>query len=334
MSALSGVPGAVDRGGSLRVSGLTVSFAAGRGRSLRAVEDVNFEVVPGESLGLVGESGCGKTTVARCCAGMQEPDAGSIVLDGVELGARRTREQRRAVQLVFQDPYSSLNPRMTVGAVLRELLATHDLARGPAASTRAGELLALVGLPRDALDRQPGAFSGGQRQRLAIARALAVEPRVLVADEPISALDVSVQATILSLFAELRSRLGVSLVMISHNLAAVRYVCDRVAVMYLGRIVEIGPTEAVFADPRHPYTRALLSAVPPVRPGRAVTRIHLKGEPPSPVSRPTGCAFHPRCPRAVERCSVQRPDLAPPDGLERLVECHFRDEVASATPEA
>jgi ABC-type glutathione transport system ATPase component len=246
------------------VSSLNVSFPVGR-RRLVAVEGVSFELAKGESLGLVGESGCGKTTVARCIVGLQRPDSGSITIDGVDVGANRSRAQRRAVQLVFQDPYSSLNPRMSIGAMLTQLLSSHDLAHGAKAQERCRELLALVGLPADALNRYPGAFSGGQRQRIAIARALAVEPHIIVADEPVSALDVSIQATILELFADLRDRLGISLVMISHNLAAVRHVCDRVAVMYLGKLVEVGVTTEVFADPRHPYTRALLNAVPQVK---------------------------------------------------------------------
>ena len=247
---------------ALAVRDLTVSFPIERHRRLLAVDDVGFDLAQGESLGIVGESGCGKTTVARCVVGLQRPDAGSISIDGVDVEATRSRSERRAVQLIFQDPFSSLNPRMTIGAMLTQLLSFHDLARGAKAEERCRELLALVGLPSDALTRYPGAFSGGQRQRIAIARALAVEPRVIVADEPVSALDVSIQATILELFADLRDRLGISLVMISHNLAAVRHVCDRVAVMYLGKLVEVGTTQQVFADPRHPYTRSLLNAVP------------------------------------------------------------------------
>jgi oligopeptide transport system ATP-binding protein len=318
---------------ALSVRSLSVSFPAGRSRRLVAVDGVDLDVVHGESLGIVGESGCGKTTLARCVVGLQRPDAGAIVIEGVSVGAKRSREERRAVQLVFQDPYSSLNPRMTIGSMLTELIVSHDLAHGTMAVDRSRELLSLVGLPADALTRHPGAFSGGQRQRIAIARALAVEPQIIVADEPVSALDVSVQATILELFADLRDRLGITLVMISHNLAAVRQVCDRVAVMYLGKIVEVGVTDQVFNDPRHPYTRALLSAVPQVRREQPRHRIRLNGEPPSPLSRPSGCSFHPRCPRAEERCASDEPQLLPVDNLtDREAACHFRDERPASIP--
>jgi oligopeptide transport system ATP-binding protein len=317
---------------ALTVRDLTVSFPVERHRRLVAVEDVSFELARGESLGIVGESGCGKTTVARCVVGLQRPDTGAITIDGVDVDATRSRAQRRAVQLIFQDPFSSLNPRMTIGAMLTQLLSFHDLAHGATAEERCRELLALVGLPADALSRHPGAFSGGQRQRIAISRALAVEPRVIVADEPVSALDVSIQATILELFADLRDRLGISLVMISHNLAAVRHVCDRVAVMYLGKLVEVGMTEQVFADPRHPYTRSLLNAVPQVRRDPPKNRIRLAGEPPSPLSRPTGCSFHPRCPRAEARCATEEPALLTlSDDARRESACFFRDERMDAT---
>jgi ABC-type glutathione transport system ATPase component len=240
----------VETSSALSVDSLTVTFPLGPRRRLTAIEDVTLDLARGDSLGIVGESGCGKTTLARCIVGLQRPDRGTIRIDGDLVGAKRNAHERRAVQLVFQDPYSSLNPRMTIGAMLTQLLATHDLAHGTDADERSRELLALVGLPADALSRHPGAFSGGQRQRIAIARALAVEPRLIVADEPVSALDVSIQATILELFADLRDHLGISLVMISHNLAAVRHVCDRVAVMYLGKVVEVGDTQHPFASER------------------------------------------------------------------------------------
>jgi len=316
----------------LNIKSLSVSFPIDRHRRLTAVDDVSFELAKGESLGIVGESGCGKTTVARCIVGLQHPDAGSITIGGALVEAARDRAQRRAVQLIFQDPFSSLNPRMSIGAMLKQLLEFHDLAQGSTATDRSRELLALVGLPADALSRHPGAFSGGQRQRIAIARALAVEPRVIIADEPVSALDVSIQATILELFADLRDRLGISLVVISHNLAAVRHVCDRVAVMYLGKLVEVGATTEVFADPHHPYTRSLLNAVPQVRRDPSKNRIRLAGEPPSALSRPSGCSFHPRCPRAEERCTTQEPQLFRlANDPARQSACHFRDETMDSS---
>ncbi|HEY4830772.1 MAG TPA: ATP-binding cassette domain-containing protein [Solirubrobacteraceae bacterium] len=227
-----------------------------------AVDGVSLAVPAGGAVGLVGESGSGKSTLARVITGIQKPDGGSVRLDGELLRPRRSPSQRRQIQLVFQDPYSSLNPRRTIRSVLRELLAVHGLARGDCAEERCAELMALVGLPEAALDRKPSAFSGGQRQRLAIARALAVEPSLIVADEPVSALDVSIQATILELFAGLRAQLGVGLLLISHNLAVVRQLCDEVAVMYQGRIVEVGERDQIFDAPQHPYTRTLLDAVP------------------------------------------------------------------------
>jgi oligopeptide/dipeptide ABC transporter ATP-binding protein len=323
---VSVLPAAVvgDTAGALEVEDVTVTFTA-HGARLVAVDAVSLSLHPGETLGLVGESGCGKTTLARAITGLLPADSGRIRLDGVALGRRRTRAEHRAVQMVFQDPYSSLNPRLTIRSVLTELLAVHGIARGQAAETRCRELMALVGLPENTLDGNPVSFSGGQRQRIAIARALAVEPRVLVVDEPTSALDVSVQATILALFEDLRSRLGISVLMISHNLAAVRFLCDRVAVMYLGKVVEVGTRTEIFSDPRHPYTEALLAAAPSIR-RHAGASVRLRGEPPSPTQRPSGCAFHPRCPRAEEICAIEPPPLAPARDTSSLAACHFRDE--------
>jgi oligopeptide/dipeptide ABC transporter ATP-binding protein len=313
----------------IEVDGLSVTFRSEHGHALRAVDDVTLQIAEGEVLGLVGESGCGKTTIAKCIAGRVAPGAGAVRFDGRELAVRRTTEDRRAIQMVFQDPYSSLNPRMTVRHVLSELLKVHRLVPRADIEARLRELMGLVGLPTGALDGLPSQFSGGQRQRIAIARALTVEPRVIIADEPVSALDVSVQATILRLFENLRSRLGLTVVFISHNLAVVRHLSDRVAVMYLGRIVEQGDREAVFSDPRHPYTRALLAAAPRLH-QVALVRSVVKGEPPSPIDVPAGCSFHPRCPRAEETCTRRRPALEPVGGCPaHLAACHFRDETSS-----
>jgi oligopeptide transport system ATP-binding protein len=320
---------------ALEIDDLSVTFPS-PGGPLRAVADVSLSVGRGEALGLVGESGCGKTTLARCVAGLQAPGAGTVRLDGVDLSQKRTRSEFRSIQIVFQDPFSSLNPRLSVRRVLTQLLAVHNLAHGAAAEARCRELMELVGLSAPALDGYPSAFSGGQRQRIAIARALAVEPRILIADEPTSALDVSIQATILGLFADLRSQLSISILLISHNLAAVRHLCERVAVMYLGRIVEIAPREELFDDPRHPYTQALLAAAPRIHAQPDQARSRLTGEPPSATAPPSGCAFHPRCPRARERCSIDRPELESIDGgRPGRAACHFRNEtgrVASVAP--
>jgi ABC-type glutathione transport system ATPase component len=248
--------------GALTMEDIRVSFHRTGQEPVVALDGVSLSVPAGGAIGLVGESGSGKTTLARVAAGFQRPDNGDVRLDGRPLEARRSRAERRAIQLVFQDPYSSLNPRLKVRSVLRELLGVHGLARGGQADRRCAELMAQVGLPEAALDRRPAAFSGGQRQRLAIARALAVQPSLFIADEPVSALDVSIQATILELFARLRTELGVGLLLISHNLAVVRQLCDQVAVMDRGEIVEFGEREQIFSNPQHPYTRTLLDAVP------------------------------------------------------------------------
>jgi oligopeptide/dipeptide ABC transporter ATP-binding protein len=290
----------------------------GRGaRALHAVDDVTLSVARGETLGIVGESGCGKSTLARCLVRLYEPDEGTIRFDGkdvLELRGTARRAYNRQVQMVFQDPFGSLNPRMTVGACLAEALAVHDIVPKAAIARRVEELLDLVHLPADAAARRPHEFSGGQRQRIGIARALAVEPSLIIADEPVSALDVSVQAQIVNLLLELQRRLGLTLVFITHDLRLVRHLTHRVAVMYLGRIVEIGPTEQLFAAPRHPYTRALLEAAPRLVPGRPSRVDAARGELPSPLAPPSGCAFHPRCRLAEPRCSVERPALAPRGG--------------------
>jgi|SRR5712691_930062 len=292
---------------------------------LRAVDGVNLELAKGEALGLVGESGCGKSTLGRCIVGLYAPTAGEIRFGGAALRAKRERATRRRIQMVFQDPYSSLNPRMTVRQTLSELLRAHDMVPKAGTDARCRELLDLVGLGTRSLGAYPRQFSGGQRQRVSIARALALEPEVLVADEPVSALDVSVQATVLNLLEELQQKLGLTLLLIAHNMAVVRHVCDRVAVMYLGRIVETARTGELFTNARHPYTQGLLRAVPKLMPGRASEAAAVVGDPPSPIRLPSGCRFHPRCPIAqVPLCADEDPGLVPGPGLpEHVAACHF-----------
>jgi oligopeptide/dipeptide ABC transporter ATP-binding protein len=296
-----------------------------RGREpevLRAVDGVDLTIARGETLGLVGESGCGKSTLGRAIVGLCNPTAGSVSYGGETLTAGRDRAHRRRIQMVFQDPYSSLNPRMTVRQTLAELLRAHEMVPKNAVEARCRELLDLVGLGSRALDAHPRQFSGGQRQRVAIARALALEPELLIADEPVSALDVSVQATVLNLLEELREKLGLTMLLVAHNMAVVRHVADRVAVMYLGRIVEQAPTDELFTNARHPYTQGLLRAVPRLVPGRVSEGAGVVGDPPSPIDLPSGCRFHPRCPIAQEPlCSTEDPALAGP--ALHAAACHF-----------
>jgi oligopeptide transport system ATP-binding protein len=310
-------------------------------RLLRAVDGVDLELRRGEALALVGESGSGKSTLALALAGLRPADGGEISFAGRSLPARRSRADQRRIQMVFQDPYSSLNPRLTVGSMLRELLHVHHVVPQGEIAGYSKELLALVGLGEDALRAYPRQFSGGQRQRVAIARALALRPDVLIADEPVSALDVSVQATILNLLRDLRGELGLSLLLISHNLAVVRHLCDRVAVMYLGRIVEVAPTEQLFSDPRHPYTRGLLAAIPKLadtgRDAAADSGPAVAGDPPSALRIPAGCRFRTRCPIAQDRCEHDDPALLPAPGeapggiggssprisISHLAACHY-----------
>lgn len=282
--------------------------------SVRAVDGVSFSVAHGETFGLVGETGCGKSTLARCLAGLLPVTGGRVFLDGTEtsgLSRRAMRPHRRRLQMVFQDPYGSLNPRRHVGAIIGDPFAIHHVADGPDRVRQVKELMELVGLNPEHYNRFPAEFSGGQRQRIGIARALALRPSVLVCDEPVSALDVSVQAQIINLLGRLREELDLTALFIAHDLAVVRQVSDRVAVMYLGHLVELAPARELFDRPRHPYTYALVSAAMPPDPDLADHRhrVLLSGEVPSPVNPPTGCPFHPRCPRAQERCRVERPRL-------------------------
>jgi oligopeptide transport system ATP-binding protein len=291
---------------------------------LRAVDRVSLDICPGEILSLVGESGSGKTTLGRTVLRLVEPTSGEIRFRGADIRAlspRQLREKRRDMQMIFQDPYSSLNPRITVRAMLEEALKVHRMRPAVDIGRRVDELLDLVGLNPSHAGRLPRDFSGGQRQRIGIARALALEPSFIVADEPVSAVDVSVQAQILNLLMALRDRLDLTMLFIAHDLAAVRYVSTRVAVMYLGRIVEHAPRRALFAAPRHPYTQGLLLAAPRPDPRRRSTAVAIAGEPPSPLAPPPGCHFHTRCPIATDVCRETAPPLAP-QGSEHFVACH------------
>jgi oligopeptide/dipeptide ABC transporter ATP-binding protein len=303
----------------LEVRGLRKRFG-----EVRAVDDVSFSVAEGETLALVGESGCGKSTTGRCILRLLEPDSGKILFDGRSVRSfwwRSLRAYRRQAQIVFQDPFASLNPRLTVGQALAEPLHIHRLAPG-SERQKVGELLEMVGLRPEHADLYPHQFSGGQRQRVVIARALAVRPRLVVADEPVSALDVSVQAQVINLLLDLQKQLRLTYLFISHNLAVVRHVAQRTAVMYLGKIVECGPTAELFERPQHPYTRALLSAVPQPDPTLPRQRLLMTGEVPSPRQVPAACRFHPRCPQVVDECRRTEP-LLKACGTGREAACHL-----------
>ena len=319
----------------LQVTGLQKHFIQKKGfptprtTVIRAVEDLSLTIHPGEAVGLVGESGCGKSTAARAMLRLIEPTAGTVRFRGQDVLAARgdtLKGIRRRMQIVFQDPYSSLNPRQTIGSALVEPMAVHGIAKGADARRRAAALLDEVGLPANALDRYPHEFSGGQRQRIGIARALTLEPELIVADEPVSALDVSVQAQVLLLLRELRQRRGLAFLFVSHDLSVVRWFCDRVAVMYLGRIVEEGPVAEVLRAPLHPYANMLRDASPEPDPARRGKLPRIIGEIPSAAAPPTGCAFHPRCGGAMPACTHTTPPLRHL-GDQRAVACHLYGRV-------
>ncbi len=326
----------------LRVNRLKKYFPVRRGVFRRvvgwvkAVDEVDFFIPEGETLGLVGESGCGKTTCARTILRLIEPTSGEVwfkskkfgrEVDVVHAGKATMKLLRREMQIIFQDPYSSLNPRMTVGDIIGEPLVVHGLARGKALRERVAELLEAVGLKPEHMRRYPHEFSGGQRQRIGIARALALNPQLIVCDEPVSALDVSIQAQILNLLEDLQDQFGLTYLFVAHDLSVVKHISDRVAVMYLGKIVELAETEELFLRPKHPYTEALLSAVPVPEPDYQAERIILQGDVPSPVNPPKGCRFHPRCSYAQDICAHETPPLVDL-GEKHYVACHFATQLS------
>jgi peptide/nickel transport system ATP-binding protein len=308
-------------------SGVVTRARGGGQEVVRAVDGVSLEVVAGETLGVVGESGCGKSTLGRCLVRLMDLTSGTVEFDGRDistLSRRKLRPIRRGLQLVFQDPYASLNPRRRAGDIVAEPLQVHGYGDAAAVRRRVTELFDVVGLSETYVDRYPHEFSGGQRQRIGIARALAMNPKLIVADEPVAALDVSIQAQVLNLFADLREEYGLTYIFIAHDLGVVRHVSDRIAVMYLGEIVELADADALYTAPAHPYTQALLSAVPEIDDGSTPRRerIVLTGDVPSPIHKPTGCPFHPRCPYSQDKCRVERPapvEITPG----RVVTCHF-----------
>ena len=325
----------------LEVRGLKVHFPITQGLllerqvgSVHAVDGVDLEIERGETLGLVGESGCGKSTVSKAILRLVEPTEGTVTFDGTEVTGLKEQEMRRLrrrMQMIFQDPFSSLDPRQSVASILAEPMRTHRLSEddGKSIDTRVGELLEVVGLPAEAGSRYPHEFSGGQRQRIGVARALALRPKLIVADEPVSALDVSIQAQIINLLEELQEEFGLTYLVVAHDLAVVRHISDRIAVMYLGKIVEVGPRDDIYRAPMHPYTQALLSAVPIESPNQRGkrSRIVLEGDVPSPANPPSGCRFRTRCWKAQEICAEEEPPLVAHDPArpELLSACHFAE---------
>ena len=319
----------------LSLEGLVKHFPAGKGKKVHSVDGVSFEVRRGEVLGLVGESGCGKSTLARTILRAVDATAGHIVFDGEDITSakgKRLKELRRSMQFVFQDPYGAFDPKMSLGTSLEAPLRHHGMKDRVQRQQRMLEMLDRVGLEAAILERRPSECSGGQLQRMVIARALLLEPKFLICDEPTSALDASIRAQILNLLVELKDQLDLTLVLISHDLRVVRYLCDRVAVMYLGKIVEVAPREELFTNPRHPYTRVLLAASLAEQAGTEANTLvsRLKGEPPSPIDVPSGCRFHPRCPIAQDICSTVVPEISGP-GENHTVTCHFWDQAPHPT---
>lgn len=319
----------------LRVKGLKQHFPIHAGAfnkvvgHVRAVDGIDLEVYPGETLGIVGESGCGKSTTGRTIMRLNEPTEGEVIFGGkdlAKLGKEEMRKTRRDIQMVFQDPFASLNPRKTIRKILLESLAVHKIGTAKERNEMVEKIIEIVGLKKEHLDRHPHDFSGGQRQRIGIARALVLNPKLIIADEPVSALDVSIQSQVLNLLKNLKQDFDLTLMFISHDLSVVKHLCDRVAVMYLGRIVEIADKRSLFANPSHPYTQALLSAVPQANPRLKRERILLTGDLPSPANPPSGCTFHPRCRFATEECKTTAPQLRD-IGDGHQVSCHYAEQI-------